>query len=204
MEAAWPIAKHTERFSEASAVAATDHTRSGAEDRARTTVVALQTAARNGTSDVLAERKHARRLAGLTTPRTTDQGQSASRNHWAQIDAVPAPLVGHPSRCDPGRGHGHYCGGMTVQVAPGSGDVSAIRRGLPHANLAGIPCITRVHPVVYSTVPRARSMAMESPPLQSRDDSSTMTGDQGRTGASQDEGRGRRPIGGGWVLGRWA
>jgi len=45
------------------------------ERRDRTTTVALQTSAQNGTSDVLAERKHARRLAGLATPRTGIRGQ---------------------------------------------------------------------------------------------------------------------------------
>ena len=40
------------------------------ERRARTTAVATLAAAQNGTSGVLAGGKHARRLAGLATPRT--------------------------------------------------------------------------------------------------------------------------------------
>jgi hypothetical protein len=40
-------------------VAAADHTRSGAEQRARTTAVAILAAAQNGTSGVLAISKHA-------------------------------------------------------------------------------------------------------------------------------------------------
>jgi|GEM_PF-5961073 len=43
--------------------------RSGAAQRARTTVVAIVAAAQNGTSDELAERKHIRRRAGFATPR---------------------------------------------------------------------------------------------------------------------------------------
>jgi hypothetical protein len=46
-------AKHTELHWAADAVAAADHTRSGAEQRARTTAVAILAAAQNGTSDIL-------------------------------------------------------------------------------------------------------------------------------------------------------
>jgi hypothetical protein len=42
------------------------------------TVVAIVATAQNGTSHVLAERKHARRLAGLATPRTGVLGQGSS------------------------------------------------------------------------------------------------------------------------------
>jgi hypothetical protein len=44
-------------------VGADDRTRSGAEQRARTTGIAIQPAAQNGTSGVLAIDKHARRRA---------------------------------------------------------------------------------------------------------------------------------------------
>ena len=54
---------------------AIERTRSDAERRARTTSVAIVDTVQNGTSDVLAERKHARRLAGLATPRTGIRGQ---------------------------------------------------------------------------------------------------------------------------------
>jgi len=49
--------------------------RGGTERSARTTGAAFRTSGQNGTSDVLAERKHARRLAGLATPRTGVRGQ---------------------------------------------------------------------------------------------------------------------------------
>jgi hypothetical protein len=51
-------------------MAAADHTRSGAEQRARTTAVAILAAAQNGTSGVLAYFKHARRRMAWPTPRT--------------------------------------------------------------------------------------------------------------------------------------
>ena len=53
-------AKHTELHWVAGAVAAADHTRSGAEQHARTTAIAIQPAAQNGTSGVLAGDKYAR------------------------------------------------------------------------------------------------------------------------------------------------
>lgn len=46
-------AKHAETRSAVGAVAAADHTRSGAEQRARTTAAATLAAAQNGTSDIL-------------------------------------------------------------------------------------------------------------------------------------------------------
>ncbi len=49
--------------------------RGGTERSAITTGVASLAASQNGTSDVLAERKHARRLAGLATPQTGVRGQ---------------------------------------------------------------------------------------------------------------------------------
>jgi len=52
-------------------------TRSGAEQRARSTAIAIRTAAQNGTSGVLAEGKRARRLAALATTRTGDR-----RHQW--------------------------------------------------------------------------------------------------------------------------
>jgi len=50
-------------------------TRSGAEQRARTTVFAIPAAARNGTSGALACGNQARRQAMRATPRTIDRGQ---------------------------------------------------------------------------------------------------------------------------------
>jgi len=64
-----PVAEDTEQRSAANAVSVADRTRSGAEQRARTTAVAIVAAAQNGTSDELAERKHIRRRAGFATPR---------------------------------------------------------------------------------------------------------------------------------------
>jgi hypothetical protein len=52
------------------AVGVAERTRSGAEQRARSTAIAIRTAAQNGTSDVLAERKHAWRGPAGATPRT--------------------------------------------------------------------------------------------------------------------------------------
>ena len=56
---------------------AIERTRLGAEQRARTTTVALVATAQNGTSDVLAGGKHARRGAAWATPRTDALGDSA-------------------------------------------------------------------------------------------------------------------------------
>jgi len=52
---------HTEQLSAADAVGAADHTQSGPEHRARTTIIAILAAAQNGTSGVLAYGKHASR-----------------------------------------------------------------------------------------------------------------------------------------------
>jgi len=51
-----------------------DHIRSGAEQRARTTAVAILAAAQIGTSGALADSKHAGRRATWATPRTGGQG----------------------------------------------------------------------------------------------------------------------------------
>jgi hypothetical protein len=72
-------AKHTEPHSAAGAVAAADHTRSGAEQRARTTGAASRTSAQNGTSGAVADGKHARRWATLPPPRTGVGGQVENR-----------------------------------------------------------------------------------------------------------------------------
>jgi len=58
------------------------------ERRARTTAVATLAAAQNGTSVALAERKHARRLAGLATPRTGSVRDTHSKQsaHSAALD----------------------------------------------------------------------------------------------------------------------
>ena len=68
-EAAWPTAKLAETPLAAGAVGAGNHTRSGAEQRARATAVATLVAAQNGTSGVLAGGKHARRRAAWAMPR---------------------------------------------------------------------------------------------------------------------------------------
>ena len=49
-----PVAEDTEQRSAANAVSVADRTRSGAEQRARTTAVAIVAAAQNGTSGALA------------------------------------------------------------------------------------------------------------------------------------------------------
>ena len=69
-----PAEEHAEPRPAASSVGAADRARWGAEQRARTTVVATLVAAQNGTSGAVADGKHARRWATLPPPRTGDQG----------------------------------------------------------------------------------------------------------------------------------
>jgi len=52
-------------------------TRSGAEQRARTTAAGRRRAVQNGTSGALADGKHAWRWATLPPPRTGDLGQGS-------------------------------------------------------------------------------------------------------------------------------
>jgi hypothetical protein len=61
---------HTKPLSAADVAGAASLTRSGAERRARTTMVAILATAQNGTSGVLAESKHAGCRATWATPRT--------------------------------------------------------------------------------------------------------------------------------------
>ena len=65
-----PVAELTEQRSAADAVGGSERTRSGAEQRARSTAIAIRAAAQNGTSGVLVDGKHARRRAPWGTPRT--------------------------------------------------------------------------------------------------------------------------------------
>ena len=75
----------------------------GTERRDRTTTVALQTSAQNGTSDVLAECKHAWRLAGLATPRN-----GASRMAVPDVPPHAADATGR------------------VQLAGGAADITTV------------------------------------------------------------------------------
>jgi len=59
-------------------VGVAERTRSGAEQRARSTTIAIRTSAHNGTSGVLASGKHTRRRAAWATPRTGDRGQAST------------------------------------------------------------------------------------------------------------------------------
>jgi hypothetical protein len=84
---------HTEPLSAAEVAGAASLTRSGAERRARTTMVAILATAQNGTSGVLAFGKRARRRAARVTPRTGDRGRPPNVCRTLLALELPFPRV---------------------------------------------------------------------------------------------------------------